>query len=471
MADTTFTPGTKIVSSWLNDVNDTVYGLPDSTDVANGDALYAVKQPYTGAVARTGHAKNTDIIYVSDFGAVGDGVVDDTSAIQAALTAAGNAFKQVSCIGGATYRITSALTVPNDVLLDMNWATFSKGFNGAIIGYMGKRAKIYNGIFNGNGATYSGAGIVIDQGGGSSSWDELGHQAVVRCRFENCRSYSIDYPTAGLGSFSQVHSCQFLPLPVSSGGVGIAIRWPSDSPSANNGNRQVVDCYSGDTLLTIGTTQNGVIRGNTVGVPDSKASIVFSGQALKMVVNGNRFAHGTNLMTILGQDHSFTGNIISSEVAFDAACTAVHWASDNVHSGFNGSVPWSTNSIETDTQISYTPNWTSSGTAPAYGNADVRGSYSVRGRMVRGQVAIIFGSTTTFGTGQYSFSLPLVPATLTKKFVGAAWVQGYPCVAWIDPANTRIQLYQPNGTIVTNAAPVALASGNSILFSFEFEMG
>lgn len=44
-----------------------------STADGKGDALVAVKQPFTGAVARTQHDKNKDVINVKDFGAKGDG--------------------------------------------------------------------------------------------------------------------------------------------------------------------------------------------------------------------------------------------------------------------------------------------------------------------------------------------------------------------------------------------------------------
>jgi hypothetical protein len=44
-------------------------GLSDTADPLKGDALVGVKQPFTGAVARTQHQKNADYIHVADFGA------------------------------------------------------------------------------------------------------------------------------------------------------------------------------------------------------------------------------------------------------------------------------------------------------------------------------------------------------------------------------------------------------------------
>ena len=73
----------------------------------------------------------------------------------------------------------------------------------------------------------------------------------------------------------------------------------------------------------------------------------------------------------------------------------------------------------------YTPTWTSSGTAPAKGNGTLVGYYAKVGRVVTVKIALTSGSTTTFGTGAYLFSLPL-PAAVTGVgsggFTGAgAW--------------------------------------------------
>lgn len=59
----------------------------------------------TGAVATNVQSKLRESVSVKDFGAVGDGVTDDTAAIQAAI----NANKSVTFVGGFTYRVTSQL--------------------------------------------------------------------------------------------------------------------------------------------------------------------------------------------------------------------------------------------------------------------------------------------------------------------------------------------------------------------------
>lgn len=61
----------------------------------------------------------------------------------------------------------------------------------------------------------------------------------------------------------------------------------------------------------------------------------------------------------------------------------------------------------------FTSSWTSSGTAPAIGNGTISARYSITGNTVNMMIDLVAGSTTTFGTGGYSFSLPFTAASGT----------------------------------------------------------
>ena len=86
--DTTSENSLKIITSGPYTDQDSL-NLANTTDPALGDALIGFRQSnasgnLTGAVGRTVHDKLQETVSVKDFGAVGNGVADDTSAFQAA---------------------------------------------------------------------------------------------------------------------------------------------------------------------------------------------------------------------------------------------------------------------------------------------------------------------------------------------------------------------------------------------------
>lgn len=82
--------------------------------------------PFTGGMQRSGQDKWSDVVSVKDFGAVGDGVTDDTAAINAALSAAAAVQRAVFMPAG-TYLVSGVLAVPSGITLyGAGWNTVIK---------------------------------------------------------------------------------------------------------------------------------------------------------------------------------------------------------------------------------------------------------------------------------------------------------------------------------------------------------
>jgi len=96
-------------------------------DLADNDGSdwigFAVASSGTGAVARSAQDKMRDVVSVKDFGAVGNGVADDTAAIQNALNVATG--KILLFVGSETYKY-SQLTVKANTELLTYGCTFSR---------------------------------------------------------------------------------------------------------------------------------------------------------------------------------------------------------------------------------------------------------------------------------------------------------------------------------------------------------
>lgn len=80
----------------------------------------------------------------------------------------------------------------------------------------------------------------------------------------------------------------------------------------------------------------------------------------------------------------------------------------------------------------YTPSWTSTGTQPSLGNGSISGWYKSVGKLCTAIFEVTFGTTTTFGSGTYGWSLPFTAASpagasSTLAYLGAARGHG---AAW-----------------------------------------
>lgn len=134
--------------------------------------------------------------------------------------------------------------------------------------------------------------------------------------------------------------------------------------------------------------------------------------------------------------------------------------------------------ITFDAALTYVPAWTSTGVAPAIGNGTLSGRYVVIGKNITGTIALTAGTTTTFGSGTYFWSLPVTSSASIAVGTPVGNVQifdtsasaRYSHLAITNTTTTLFGISQaaPAGTI-TNTTPVTFATGDQILVSFGYE--
>jgi len=119
---------------------------------------------------------------------------------------------------------------------------------------------------------------------------------------------------------------------------------------------------------------------------------------------------------------------------------------------------------------SYTPVWTSSGTAPALGNGSASGGFVRVGNFVQFNLQIVFGSTTTFGTGEYYFGLPVAMASATGGLTGyslqfdtgVSYYRGFFPETVPNGFTDKFALRNSAGTPIQQTIPITYATSDAI---------
>lgn len=121
----------------------------------------------------------------------------------------------------------------------------------------------------------------------------------------------------------------------------------------------------------------------------------------------------------------------------------------------------------------YTPAWTSNGSAPSIGNGSISGKYYRVGKTVKAAIEITIGTTTVVGTGFYGFSLPVACARTTYFPVGVGIVADGTTAQYMMTAiiitSTAVGLINASGARATYQSPFSIASTDKILINVTYE--
>lgn len=126
----------------------------------------------------------------------------------------------------------------------------------------------------------------------------------------------------------------------------------------------------------------------------------------------------------------------------------------------------------TAARVFYQPVWASSGTQPAIGNGTFFGLYRQMGKHVFAFISLTMGSTTTFGTGTYTFTLP-VTAIGSYGAIGAAYIldsgtANRSAICW-NITTTTVQLVSSADGDVGATVPQTFAVSDIILANILYE--
>lgn len=332
---------------------------------------------------------------VKSYGAVGDGVTDDTAAVKAAIAAAGPNGMVVFDEGGE-YLIKETLVQPTS----QQWigqggqrsARLKKGFNGDLV-VMGGLGAVSDLTLNNNGMNFTGRGLYVSSGFS---------QTIFRVRSVQSKGPSLEFAQDAGGGCNVVAFEGDTVDPLTVGAVKIAGD-TGPHPRLFNG-----FWLSGGFLDLAGPgAGNGCSFSNFYIRNIKTIGPAVGGTALCHFVNG-RVASINDTTVLSGSDITMASVAFSGAVILDnmqgfkaEACTFGAGITETATSRFNS---------YSDQVKTFSPTWSqSTGPQPSIGNGSLTGKYTRQGYLVKFEMSLTIGSTTTFGNSAsaWSFSLPV----------------------------------------------------------------
>jgi hypothetical protein len=412
--------------------------------ISGGNITAVLDLRYPASFVLFGRYDVTDALY----GAVGDGITDDTSAFVAALAAYGSGFPNPAGVPPLTsnpptvsiegklvfvprgwYKVSSTLTVPKNTILQGQGMDASRilqfGNIDQII--LSDNSHLYDlGLVGGGSLGYTGRGIVIPEGHFNG-----GYQRIERCRVEEHLNFCLELPQAAdplnntPGAYLTLRDCFMGRYDGATFDATIreAVKLPNSD--ATGGIKRTFD-----NLITYGFRGIHLGGSTLTSVYNCRmGSIVFTANTSKCVVQNCRI---TGFEKLTGTENVVAGNIIGSNpnadhITLDANafyCRLGPNAYGNEFTSSPRAQPLDSSGNNTNwliiVDLDYAMPWKADTVDPVIGNGSIVSTYSREGHTVTWTGHITIGSTTTLGTGNWYFTppFPAYPSNTTARATG-----------------------------------------------------
>lgn len=244
----------------------------------------------------------TTITSVRDFGAVGNGVADDTAAVNAALAKGGGVY-----FPAGTYQVGNLKASREGTRLygDGPSTVLRKNAAGPVLTLANGRIRVDNLVVDGMGATYAGPGVV--------SQGVYPHLTDMEIR--ETREPSLVFPASGSGHSAIVTDCLFS---VWQGQLGqtnqktAVVSLPDDHNPTQASNRQFANIHANACLLFADAGSE-----NSKWVDCTGRSVVITGRPAKLLMSACRLATSGDPITLNGMQCAVTGNAFAGEVVLN----------------------------------------------------------------------------------------------------------------------------------------------------------
>jgi len=126
---------------------------------------------------------------------------------------------------------------------------------------------------------------------------------------------------------------------------------------------------------------------------------------------------------------------------------------------------------------SYTVSWTAATTNPSIGNGTLAGRYVQIGKTVICSISLVMGSTTTYGSGNWSLSLPKTVVSVSVRYIGQFTIYdaspggNYAGNAMVGSNQSAINLFvrDQGGSGLNSTTPHTWASDDELFLTIVYE--